>query len=91
MFYREPLEERFLRILSGIASNAAIPPIWVNEKEASMPGPRYRLANGFHRVHSSIAVGFGEIGIVVLPPEPLRPWERRFLRKSVGRVSVEKL
>jgi hypothetical protein len=69
LFYREPIDERFLSILKGYAANAKLPPIWVREQGAGGTGKPFVLVNGFHRFHSSLAVGFTSIPVEVLPPE----------------------
>jgi len=67
--FRPPIDDRFLQILNGFATNAAIPAIWVVRNDRDRFGKRFILSNGFHRYHSSMAVGFTEIGIRILSPE----------------------
>lgn len=66
VFFRSPIEKRFTSILVGMRSGAKIPPIWVRQSSEGVGKP-YELENGFHRFYSSLAVGFSEIPVEILP------------------------
>ncbi len=59
---------RLLRILTGFRKGREIPPIEVFEFEATN-GYVYRIMDGYHRYHSSIAAGFTHIPAVILEIE----------------------
>ena len=53
-----------MEILRGFLREESIPPIRV---EVADPGPwRYRVRDGFHRYHSSLAAGFTHIPVEVV-------------------------
>jgi len=58
-------EDQMLLILTGIALSQNIPPIEVDQP-TNGPLP-YRVRNGLHRYYASVAVGFPQIPVKVLP------------------------
>ena len=57
-------EDKMLRILKGIASNASLPPIQVDcPPQAPL---RYRVRDGFHRYYATVLLGFRRIPADVL-------------------------
>jgi ParB-like chromosome segregation protein Spo0J len=60
--------ERARCILDGIKESSQIPPVEVERYPESVAAPRpYRLHNGFHRYHLSLALGFTHIPVVERP------------------------
>lgn len=58
--------ERMEAILKGFVNGDYLPPIEVNETPDDKEF-RYRVQNGFHRYHASVAVGFRMIPIEIKP------------------------
>ena len=58
--------ERSISILKAFASGAARPAIEVDEPP-DLEGYRYRVRDGYHRFHLSVAVGYLRLPVSVLP------------------------
>ena len=54
--------KRMVDILRGIATRSAMPPVKIVERQQGVY--RYRLCEGFHRFHASVAAGFCQIPAV---------------------------
>ncbi len=61
------VHERAQSILQAIARNEPLPPIEVVIAENMRPPYRYRVRDGFHRYHLSIALGFSHLPVVIKP------------------------
>jgi hypothetical protein len=64
------IRPRALRILAGFLQDEAIPPI--NVADQPIGRYRYRVCDGFHRYHLSVAAGFSHIPVMV--QEFWEPW-----------------
>jgi len=58
--------ERSISILKAFATGAPLPAIEVDEPP-SLEGYRYRVRDGYHRFHLSVAVGYSRLPVSVLP------------------------
>ena len=56
---------RMINVLRGIQLDQALPPVVVTVIPDAFPF-KYRLAEGFHRFHASIAVGYTRIPAIVV-------------------------
>ena len=54
--------KRMVDILRGISSRSAIPPVKIVEQQQGVY--RYRLCEGYHRFHASVAAGFSHVPTV---------------------------
>jgi hypothetical protein len=51
--------DRMVRLLIGIRDNASLPAIYI--ERADQGQRRYRVREGVHRCHSSLALGFSHV------------------------------
>jgi hypothetical protein len=57
--------DRMVRLLIGIRDNVSLPAIYI---EAADPGQRpYRVREGVHRYHASLALGFSHVPAEIVP------------------------
>jgi hypothetical protein len=57
--------DRMVRLLTGIRDNVSLPAIFI---ERADPGQRpYRVREGVHRYHASLALGFSHVPAEIVP------------------------
>lgn len=61
-------EQRALAILAAIRSNVPLPPVRVQASVALREPYKYKLHDGFHRFHLSLALGFTHLPVAIMLP-----------------------